>query len=179
MSTYALDRVHARALLRARGPASHLMITALALVVLPTVAGLAPLVPLLLLALALGADSTVLYTLVTVWGGFPAIAAAGGLPAAGAFAVAGVELVRLRSRSVAWSALLLGLPLTLAAAGLQVILTPCTGSFTALIAIPMAAWSTIRAAAVMSELVVDAGFAASADDLDDAARELVLRPPNP
>jgi hypothetical protein len=172
----ALDRVYSRALLRTRGPAAHLMVTALALVVLPTVAGLAPVAPLLVLALALGADGSVMVTLATIWGGFPAIAAMAGLPAAAALAVAGVELVRLRSRGIAWIALGLAVPLTLVAATAQVILTPCTGSITASIAVPMAIWSTLRAASAMSDLVVDTGFTASAADRDASERELAIKP---
>jgi len=99
-----------------------------------------------------------------------------GLPAAAAFAVAGVELVRLRSRGLAWVALGLAVPLTLVAATAQVILTPCTGSITAMIAVPMAIWSTLRAASAMSDLVVDTGFTASAADRDASARELAIKP---
>ncbi len=174
-SDEAIASLHARAIVRARRPGAHLLIAGLTLLLLPTIAGFAPLIPALVVAVAMGAPQDVLVGMLTFWGAMPAIVAAAGVPSGLAFVVAGLEVLRLRDKTRAWIALALALPLALAAATLQIVLTPCTGLLTAALVVTVALWATIRGAAALNDLVLDLGFEADPAEIEQARAALAER----
>lgn len=154
---------------QARGPAAWLYLAGLATVLLPLVAGLTPLLPAIVLSLAYGADLAVIASFAVMWGVLPLIAAFAGLPAGLCLVVAGLEIQRLRSRTLALVALLLAVPLGILAASLQLLLTPCTGLLTGLIVLASTLLAVIRGASALSELAIDAGFRGGLTPLDPPA----------
>lgn len=171
----AIATLHARAIVRARGPGAHLLIAGMTMLLLPTIAGFAPLLPALGFAVAMGAQQDVLLGMLTFWGAMPALVAVAGLPSGLAFVIAGLEVLRLRDKGRAWVALAVALPLALAAATLQIVLTPCTGLLTATLVVTVALWATIRGASALNDLVVDLGFEADPADIEQARATLAER----
>jgi len=150
-----------RAVARARAPAAWLYLAGLSTVLLPLVAGLAPLAPALVLAVAFGADAALVGSLAVLWGALPLVAAFAGVPTGLCLIVAGLEIQRLRSRGLALAALLLAVPLAVAAASAQLLLTPCTGLFTGLVVLALTLFAVVRGATALNDVVIDAGFRGS------------------
>lgn len=135
-----------------------LLLAAVTVLLVPLVSGLAPLVPSVALAFAMGGDLEMVYGLLIVWGALPLVTVVSGLPSAAGLALAAVEIHRVRSRWRAWLGLACALPLVLASASVQVVLTPCTGIASGLFCTLVVLFAVIRGAMAMNDLVLDVGF---------------------
>lgn len=153
-------RVLAGARERVRITASSLVFGGLFVMLVPFLAGALPLVPGLIITVAVGGDLTAVYAVLTLWGAAPLIAAVSALPAALCLIFAGLELYRLRSAVIAWACLALVVPLGFCALAAQVILTPCTGIPSALLCFAVVLGVTLPAVGALNELKVTIGFRA-------------------
>lgn len=150
--------LRARAARLAREPSVVLLLAAVAVLLVPLVSGLAPLAPSVAFVFVIGGDLEMVYGLLIVWGALPLITVVSGLPGAAGLALAAVEIHRVRSRWRAWLGLGCALPLVVASAAVQVLLTPCTGIASGLFCTLVVLFAVIRGAMAMNDLVLDVGF---------------------